>query len=112
MTAPCTVRTRPWTGGRGCGRSASEPYASPGPRSPIMCTMIAHQVKIEGRGRSGPEWFEGREANVSYHHPYDLPLEHALNIHFVNQAVRPGSRGAVRPSLDPAAQPGRTLPPA
>ena len=43
-----------------------------------MCTMIAHQVKIQGRGKNGPEWFEVREANVSYDHPYDLPLEHAL----------------------------------
>ena len=23
-----------------------------------MCTMIAHQVKIEGRGKSGPDWFD------------------------------------------------------
>ena len=41
-----------------------------------MCTMIAHQVKLEGRGKSGADWFEVREANVSYDHPYDLPLEH------------------------------------
>src|SRR6266446_8582689 len=27
-----------------------------------MCTMIAHQVKLEGRGKSGPEWFEVRAA--------------------------------------------------
>jgi hypothetical protein len=38
-----------------------------------MCTMIAHQVKIEGRGKSGPDWIEVREAYVSYDHPYDLP---------------------------------------
>ena len=60
-----------------------------------MCTMIAHQVKLEGRGKSGPEWFEVREANVSYDHPYDLPLEHALNIDFVNEAQGPGARVAV-----------------
>ncbi len=23
-----------------------------------MCTMIAHQAKIEGRGKSGEDWFE------------------------------------------------------
>src|SRR5438093_1954073 len=59
-----------------------------------MCTMIAHQVQVMGRGKSGPEWFEVREANVSYDHPYDLPLEHALNIDFVNEALGPGARVA------------------
>jgi len=64
-----------------------------------MCTMIAHQAKIEGRGKSGRDWFEVREANVSYDHPYDLPLEHALNIDFVNEAEGPGARVAVELSV-------------
>ena len=67
-----------------------------------MCTMIAHQVKIQGRGKHGPEWFEVREANVSYDHPYDLPLEHALNIDFVNEALGPGARVAVELSVEAA----------
>ena len=57
-----------------------------------MCTMITHQAKIEGRGKNGDDWFEVREANVSYDHPYDLPLEHAFNIDFVNEAQGPGAR--------------------
>jgi len=67
-----------------------------------VCTMIAHQVKIQGRGKSGPEWFEVREANVSYDHPYDMPLEHALNIDFVNEALGPGARVAVELSVEAA----------
>jgi hypothetical protein len=74
-----------------------------------MCTMIAHQVKLEGRGKSGPEWFEVREANVSYDHPYDLPLEHALNIDFVNEAMGPGARVAVELSVEAARQLVRTI---
>src|SRR5438552_18163824 len=69
-----------------------------------MCTMIAHQVKLEGRGKTGPDCFEVREANVSYDHPYDLPLEHALNIDFVNEALGPGARVAVELSIDAARQ--------
>jgi len=69
-----------------------------------MCTMIAHQVKLEGRGKSGTEWFEVREANVSYDHPYELPLEHALNIDFVNEALGPGARVAVELSVEAARQ--------
>jgi Family of unknown function (DUF6295) len=74
-----------------------------------MCTMIAHQVKIEGRGKSGPAWFDVREANVSYDHPYDLPLEHALNIDFVNEALGPGARVAVELSVDAARQLVKTI---
>ena len=67
-----------------------------------MCTMIAHQVKLAGRGKSGRDWFEVREDNVSYDHPYDLPLEHALNIDFVNEAMGPSARVAVELSVDAA----------
>jgi hypothetical protein len=74
-----------------------------------MCTMIAHQVKLQGRGKSGPEWFEVREANVSYDHPYDLPLEHALNIDFVNEALGPGARVAVELSVEAARQLVKTI---
>src|SRR5262245_63327321 len=106
-TARPTGRSRPWTAGRRCSRSASGTSASG--RSPIMCTMIAHQVKIEGRGKSGPEWFEVREANVSYDHPYDLPLEHALNIDFVNEALGPGARVAVELSVEAARKLVKTI---
>lgn len=67
-----------------------------------MCTMITHQAKIEGRGKSSQDWFEVREANVSYDHPYDLPLEHALNIDFVNETAGPAARVAVELSVEAA----------
>ena len=74
-----------------------------------MCTMIAHQTKIQGRGKSGQDWFEVREANVSYDHPYDMPLEHALNIDFVNEAEGPGARVAVELSVEAARQLVKTI---
>ena len=55
------------------------------------------------------EWFEVREANVSYDHPYDLPLEHALNIDFVNEALGPGARVAVELSVEAARQLVKTI---
>ena len=60
-----------------------------------MCTMIVTQVNIEGSGKGVNGWFKLREANVSYDHPFDAPLEHALNIDFVNEALGPGARVAV-----------------
>ena len=74
-----------------------------------MCTMIAHQTKIQGRGKSGQDWFEVREANVSYDHPYDMPLEHALNIDFVNEAEGPGARVAVELSVEAARELVKTI---
>ena len=74
-----------------------------------MCTMIAHQTKIQGRGKSGQDWFEVREANVSYDHPYDMPLEHALNIDFVNEAEGPGARVAVELSIEAARELVKTI---
>jgi hypothetical protein len=67
-----------------------------------MCTMIYHQAKIDGSGRGANGWFQVREVNVSYDHPYQMPLEHALNIDFVNEAEGPGARVAVELTLESA----------
>jgi hypothetical protein len=68
-----------------------------------MCTMIVHQAKIDGgRGKGISGWFEVTEANISYDHPYDMPLEHALNIDFVNESAGPGARVAVELSIEAA----------
>lgn len=60
-----------------------------------MCTMIATQVQVSGSGKGPAGWFPVRQANVSYDHPFDVPLEYALNIDFVNEAQGPGARVAV-----------------
>ena len=67
-----------------------------------MCTMIVTQVNIDGSGKGADGWFKLREANVSYDHPFDAPLEHALNIDFVNEALGPGARVAVELSVEAA----------
>jgi hypothetical protein len=67
-----------------------------------MCTMIVHQAKIDGRGKGSSGWFRVNEANVSYDHPYDMPLEHALNIDFVNAAEGPSARVAVELTVEAA----------
>jgi hypothetical protein len=60
-----------------------------------MCTMITTQAKIEGSGKGASGWFDLREVNVGYDHPFHIPLEHALTIDFVNEAEGPGARVAV-----------------
>jgi hypothetical protein len=69
-----------------------------------MCTMIVHRAKIEGSGKGTDGWFPVREVNVSYDHPYDVPLEHAVNIDFVNESRGPSARVAVELTLQSARQ--------
>ncbi len=67
-----------------------------------MCTMIAERVQIEGSGKGTSSWIPVTQANVSYDHPFDAPLEHALNIDFVNEGLGPGARVAVELSAESA----------
>jgi hypothetical protein len=64
--------------------------------------MIVQQVEIDGSGKGASGWFNVRQANVSYDHPFDMPLEHSLNIDFVNEAQGPGARVAVELSAESA----------
>ena len=67
-----------------------------------MCTMIVEKVNIDGSGKGTAGWFALRQANVSYDHPFNAPLEHALNIDFVDEAQGPGARVAVELSAEAA----------
>ena len=67
-----------------------------------MCTMIVNQALIQGSGKGRDGWFTVGQVNVSYDHPYHVPLEHALNIDFVNEAEGPGARVAVELTLESA----------
>jgi hypothetical protein len=74
-----------------------------------MCTMIVNQAKIWGRGKGAKGWFTLGEVNVSYDHPFDAPLEHALNIDCVNEAQGPSARVAVELSVESARQLVQTI---
>ncbi|MFN2107915.1 MAG: DUF6295 family protein [Candidatus Promineifilaceae bacterium] len=67
-----------------------------------MCTMIVEKIKIDGSGKGREGWFSLEQANVSYDHPFNAPLEHALNIDFVNETQGPGARVAVELSAEAA----------
>ena len=60
-----------------------------------MCTMIMEKAAISGSGKGTNGWFSVDQAYVSYDHPFHAPVEHALNIDFVNEAQGPGARVAV-----------------
>ena len=60
-----------------------------------MCTMIVQNASIAGSGKGADGWFKLQEVHVSYDHPFHAPLDHALNIDFVNNTNGIGSRVAV-----------------
>ena len=60
-----------------------------------MCTMIVEKTKVDGSAKGAGGWFKLEKANVSYDHPFHTPMEHALNIDFVNESMGPSARVAV-----------------
>ncbi len=67
-----------------------------------MCTGIVETAEVSGSGKGPHGWFKLERVNVSYDHPTDAQLEHALNIDFVNQQVGPQARVAVELSPESA----------
>jgi hypothetical protein len=64
--------------------------------------MIAEQAEVSGCGKGANDWFTVRQVSVSFDHPFHVPLEHALNIDFVNEAHGPGARVAVELTVESA----------
>ena len=60
-----------------------------------MCTMIVEKIQLDGSGKGKDGWFDLKQANVSFDHPFNAPFEHALNIDFVNESMGPAARVAV-----------------
>ena len=67
-----------------------------------MCTMILETGGISGSGKGPRGWFTLGKVNVSYDHPFHVPLEHALNIDFVSESGNLDSRVAVELSPESA----------
>ena len=60
-----------------------------------MCTMIVEKIQVDGSGKGKDGWFDLKQANVSFDHPFNATFEHALNIDFVNESMGPAARVAV-----------------
>jgi len=67
-----------------------------------MCTYITEKALITGSAKGPNGWMTVDTANVYFDHPYHAPLDHALNIDFVNESGGPGDRVAVELSAESA----------
>ena len=67
-----------------------------------MCTYITEKAEIFGSAKGPEGWFNVDTANVYFDHPYHAPLDHSLNIDFVNEADGATRRVAVEISAESA----------
>ncbi|MBI3964934.1 MAG: hypothetical protein HY329_04795 [Chloroflexi bacterium] len=67
-----------------------------------MCSYITEKVAILGSAKGQAGWIRVDTANVYYDHPYHAPLDHSLNIDFVNEAEGAPTRIAVELSAQSA----------
>jgi hypothetical protein len=67
-----------------------------------MCTYITETARIMGSAKGAKGWMRVDTANVYFDHPYHAPLDHALNIDFVQASGEPGDRVAVELSAESA----------
>lgn len=58
-----------------------------------MCTTISQKTAVSGSGKGPTGWFALDHVYLGYDHPYHAPVEHSVNIDFVNEATN--SRVAV-----------------
>jgi hypothetical protein len=71
--------------------------------------MIVEKIKVDGSGKGTSGWFKLEQVNVSYDHPFHVPLEHALNIDFVNETMGASARVAVELSEKAARELVKTI---
>jgi Family of unknown function (DUF6295) len=67
-----------------------------------MCSYVTEKASVSGSGKGPDGWFPLSHASVYLDHPYYSPLEHTLNIDFINEAAGPGARVAVELSPESA----------
>ena len=67
-----------------------------------MCTNIVVRSPLTGSGKGQLGWFPLAEVAVSYDHPFDIPLEYAVNLDFTNAAAGASARVAVELTLESA----------
>jgi hypothetical protein len=69
-----------------------------------MCTYITEKASIFGSAKGQGGWIRVDTANVYFDHPYHAPLDHSLNIDFVDESKGAPQRIAIEISAESARQ--------
>jgi hypothetical protein len=60
-----------------------------------MCSYVTVPAELSGSAKGPDGWFSVTAASVYFDHPFHAPLEHSLNIDFVDPERGPSARVAV-----------------
>jgi hypothetical protein len=74
-----------------------------------MCTNIAMSTEIAGSGKGPQGWYAVVKAVVSYDHPFHAPLDHAINIDFVDRSDGLSGRASVELTVEGARELAQTI---
>ena len=69
-----------------------------------MCSYITEKAEIFGSAKGAAGWMKVDTANVYFDHPYHAPLDHSLNVDFVNEADGAEHRVAIEISAESACE--------
>ena len=67
-----------------------------------MCSYITLKTEVTGSGKGARGWFSLSHASVYYDHPFHTPLEHTLNVDFIDESAGADARVAVELSAESA----------
>ena len=67
-----------------------------------MCSYITERADIFGSAKGAVGWMKVDTATVYFDHPFHAPLDHSLNIDFVNEAEGAPVRVAIEISAESA----------
>jgi len=74
-----------------------------------VCSYITERVRISGSAKRPAGWMKVDTATVYYDHPYHAPLDHSLNVDFVDEAAGAPTRVALELSAESARELVRTI---
>jgi hypothetical protein len=67
-----------------------------------MCTNITTMIDVTGSGKGPQGWYSLAKAVVSCDHPFHAPLEHAINVDFLDSSTGLNGRASVELTIDDA----------
>jgi hypothetical protein len=74
-----------------------------------VCSYITERVRVSGSAKGPAGWMTVDTATVYYDHPYHAPLDHSLNVDFVDEAAGAPTRVALELSAESARELVRTI---
>ena len=74
-----------------------------------MCTNVTRRTAVQGSAKGPDGWFAVDTATIYFDHPFHAPLDHTLNIDFVNEAAGAPTRVAVEMSAATARELARQI---